>query len=352
MNPRNIVFALAAAPLVAAAAQKPAAPAKPAGPAKGEFAAAEGDSSGGTVMDGTAARVDAAVITIGDVMAEIRNNPRWRAGVNLADRKEFAEMYRRVVRHLVERKLILKAADEAKMDLQEWVVDSRVQEIVRDHFGGDVNRLNQTLAEAKTTFGDWRRTVREDMVVAAMRYRKIEQNVSASPGAMRAEYEANPGRYAVPPSVTLSVILLAPGKDAKPPAERAEDLLKQLAAGADFAKLARENSADTRAAQGGLWENVNPKDYFLPEIVAHIDALKPGETSKRPLVFGRYAVIVRKISQKDGGRRSFAEAYADIEANVRNAERERLYNEWIDALKRASFVRMYDLPAERMRLKN
>lgn len=343
MKTHILALALAAVPFAAAAegTNKTAA----------AFAEGEKDMSGGTVMDGTAARVDAAVITIGDVMAEIRGNPRWRAGVNLADRAEFAALYRRVVEAMVERKLVLKAADEAKMELQEWVVDARVQEIVREHFGGDINKLNAVLAEAGTTFGDWRRTVREDMVVAAMRYRKIENNTTASPAAMRAEYNAHPERYATKDATTIAVILLAPAAGKEPPAERAAKLIEQLAGGADFAALARSNSADTHAAQGGLWENVQPKDYFLPEIVAHIETLKPGETSKKPVVFGQYAVIVRKISETRGGRRDFADCYAEIEKNVCAAERERLYREWIDTLKAASFVRMYDLPKERLRLK-
>lgn len=315
-----------------------------------EFLPSPPPVAGGTAMDGIAARVDAAVITMGDVMAEIRSNPRWRTGVNLADKIEFHNLYKRVTEALVDRKLVLKAADNAKLELQEWAVDSRIQEIVRDFFDGDVNRLNAKLAEDKVPYGEFRRTIREDLIASAMRYQIVDKNATASPGAMRAEYRDHPERYSNAEKVTISVILLAPAEGSPAPAERAAALLEKLSAGADFAELARENSSDTHASSGGLWEDVDPNEYFLPEIVAHISALKPGETSAKPLVFGDYAVIVRKISGTPGRKRSFSEAYDDIERNVLAAERERIETQWLESLRKSSFVQMFDLPKERVRV--
>ena len=309
-------------------------------------------ATGGTIVDGIAARVDSATITIGDVMNEIRNNPRLRAGVNLADKIEFERLYRKTVEALVERKLVLKAADEAKLELQDWAVDSRVREIVRDHFDGNVDNLHAALAESRTAYSDWRRGVKEEMIVSAMRYQKIEKNVDAAPGAMRAEYKDHPERYSEQPRATVSVILLAPAEGKPEPAKRAEALLAELAKGADFAKLAKENSSDTHAAEGGLWKDIDPKEYFLPEIVKHLATLKSGQTSPKPVTFGGYAVIVRKESESPGRLKSFAECYGEIERNVCAKEREKLYTEWIGNLRERSSIRMYDIPKDRPRLKN
>ena len=65
-------------------------------------------------LDGIAARVDSAVITVGDVMAEIRRNPEISGRMIAADESEMQALYRAALDNLVERRLILKAAAEKK----------------------------------------------------------------------------------------------------------------------------------------------------------------------------------------------------------------------------------------------
>jgi peptidyl-prolyl cis-trans isomerase C len=71
----------------------------------------------------------------------------------------------------------------------------------------------------------------------------------------RSEYKAKPERFAVPEQVHARHILLAVAKDGSDDAKvkaKADELLAQLRKGADFAKLASEQSADKgSAARGG-----------------------------------------------------------------------------------------------------
>ena len=76
-------------------------------------------------VDGVAATVGSQPILRSDVIHEMRrtNAP--------------AEAFEDVRNALIERKLMLKAAGESKMTLQEWVVDNRVREIIEKGFDGD-----------------------------------------------------------------------------------------------------------------------------------------------------------------------------------------------------------------------
>ena len=67
------------------------------------------------------------------------------------------------------RRLILDAAVGKKLEMQEWLVDNRVREIVKDNFGGDMNKLNAQLAQSKVALTDWRNQIRDDMIVVPIR---------------------------------------------------------------------------------------------------------------------------------------------------------------------------------------
>ena len=79
------------------------------------------------MLDGIAARVDSRVITVGDVMAEIRRHPDVGEKMAGANETELQALYGAALDSLIERRLILKAADAKKMEIPEWVIDSYTQ---------------------------------------------------------------------------------------------------------------------------------------------------------------------------------------------------------------------------------
>ena len=128
---------------------------------------------GAAVLDGLAAKVNDVVITVGDVMSEIQRSPRLRGHFAASKAADAATLYSETLEMLIDRKLILQAAAEKKMEMQEWVVDNRIREIVKDGFDGDMNKLTATLAQSKVALTDWRNAIRDDMIIQAMRYQLI-----------------------------------------------------------------------------------------------------------------------------------------------------------------------------------
>jgi len=274
-------------------------------------------------VDGIAATVGEMPILKSDVRGEMR-----RAGV--ADESRFAEFRDR----LVERALILKAAAGSKMTMQEWVVDDRVRTIIEDVFGGDRNKLVESLAAQKIPYADWRRRIRDDLVVNAMRWNVVDKNVRASPSAMKAEFKAHPERYRSSDRLTVSVIVLKP--ENAPLREKISAELGKV----PFAELAKRHSSDSRAKDGGVWKDVKPSDEFRPEICDAIAKLGVGEVSEW-IELGGWSFLIRKDAEDSSQTLSFADAYDAIEANVKKAEAKRLYTEWIGRLKADTFIKTY-----------
>ena len=249
-------------------------------------------------LDGIAARVDSAVITVGDVMAEIRRNPEISGRMIAADESEMQALYRAALDNLVERRLILKAAAEKKVEIPEWVIDNQLREIVNHSFGGDMNRLHEEMARSKVPMTEYRNTVKEDILVRGMRQQMIEQFVTASPAAMKKEFADHPDRYRQEAKVSVRVILLKPGKDGDgvPSLEtRWAQIGEELAKGEKFSDMAIKYSADSHAKDGGLWKDVNPEEAFRPEIANAIAKLDVGRVSNMIDLDG-WGFIVKKES--------------------------------------------------------
>ena len=235
---------------------------------------------------------------------------------------------------MIERELMLKAASRAKLHMQDWVVENRVREIVTRVFGGDVNKFKAALAKDRVTFPEWRQRLKDDMVVAAIRWQTVDKNVTASPADMRREYEAHPERYTSDSLVTVSAILVGPGDAAKKP--EIDEALKTE----PFAEVAKRYSSDARAKEGGQWKNVKPEDVFRPEICAEIAKMKKGETS-RWIELDGWNFLIRKDDETIGAGKSFEEAYDAVSQNVRRSEADRRYREWIERLKSDTYIKVY-----------
>ena len=88
------------------------------------------------------------------------------------------------------------------------------------------------------------------------------------------------------------------------------------AGGESFADVAKSMSADPRSADGGVWKDVHPAEMFKPEIVDALNKLNVGERSD-PIELQGWVTIIRKDAEHQGVRRSFGEAYNDIQNTVR-----------------------------------
>jgi peptidyl-prolyl cis-trans isomerase SurA len=267
--------------------------------------------------------------------------------VPVAEREQhLRKMYQLALEAMIDRRLILDAAKKQKVQLQPWAINARVREILVNNFDGDEAKLNVVLADRKITKEEWRQTLEEDMLLSAMRYQNVEKRINVTPAEVRAEYEANKGRYRTESAVSVSMIVLDPPEteSGETVAARAAKIYAALKEGKSFADLARQYSKDAKAAMGGSWGKVNPEDVFRKEMVEALAKLKAGEVS--PLLeFGTYGYILRKDDQQDIRLLTFEEAQPYAESRLKMAQAEQLYKEWVSRLRKDAYIRVFELPA-------
>ena len=146
---------------------------------------------------------------------------------------------------------------------------------------------------------------------------KLEASVNPTDADLQRMYSQNVEAFRTPERVKARHILLkTTGKPASEEAAikaKGESLLKQIKGGADFAKLAKENSEDSSAANGGDLGDWITHGQMVPEFDKAIFALKPGETSD--LVKTQYGYhIVQTLARQDAGVRTFAEVKGELGA--------------------------------------
>lgn len=262
-------------------------------------------------VDGIAAKVGSESILKSDVIREMRRTGRAAA------------QYEQVRDEMIDRKLILKAAAESKMTMQEWVVESRVRDIIDKGFGGDRNKLLDALSKDRISYPEWYAQIKADLIVSAMRWQVIDKNVSASPAAVRKEFADHPERYFVKGKVTVSVIMLKP-EDVGKRKEIDEGLRTK-----DFEALGARKYVD-----------IEPAEVFNPEICAEIVKMPKGTISHWIEMDG-WSFLLRKDDEKGGKARTFEEAFDDVEAAVKEETAKKAYVNWLERLRAETYVKVF-----------
>lgn len=301
-------------------------------------------SDDASIVDGIAAVVDGSTITISDVMLEARRMATAEM-IPANDRDAMSKMFVLARGYLIELQLILHSYEAGEQKLPDWIIENRVNEIIEERFGGDRSKLASALAAERMTIEEWRRHIEEKMIIASMIQLNVERLVQIRPGDIKACFETNSAAYKLAGPVRVAMIQLAPQGDEDEAAvvARASALRAELANGADFGDAARANSCEAHAKQGGDWGFVDPEDEFRTEIAQAVAALKEGEISE-PIATPAGVYIVKKIAERADGRATLADVREQIEADLREAESQRLHGEWIQRLKDDARIRIYDIP--------
>jgi peptidyl-prolyl cis-trans isomerase D len=156
---------------------------------------------------------------------------------------------------------------------------------------------------------------KRDLAVLIADQSKLEAAFTPTDAQLEALYNQNKDQYRTPETVDVQQILvMTQGKPAsEEPAikAKAEDVLKQAKAGADFAELAKKYSDDPGSKdKGGLYAGVT-RGQMVPEFEQAAFSLKPGQISD--LVKTQYGYHIVKVLKHDQPRlKPFDEVKAQL----------------------------------------
>jgi peptidyl-prolyl cis-trans isomerase D len=144
---------------------------------------------------------------------------------------------------------------------------------------------------------------------------KVEASLVVSDAQLRQAYSGSMDNFRMPERVKVRhILLMTQGKsdaEKKQALAKAQDLLKQLRGGADFADLAKKNSQDPGSAQNGGDLGFIVKGQTVPEFEKIAFTAKPKEISD--VVTTQYGYHILQILEKEPARvKPFEEAKAAL----------------------------------------
>ena len=296
------------------------------------------------VINGIAAVVNGDVITYSQVRE--LSAPREKllrsqyTGAELD--KALKEAREAALKDLIDRRLIIQAFQKEKYEIPDHFVEEQVRGIIKEAFGGDRNTFIKTLEAQSYSLGEFKLKETERMIVQAMRAKNIKKNPISSPTKVEEYYRKHRAEFTAKEQVKLRLIMI-PGKaDTGQSATQkalAEEVLGQLAGGAEFEQIAQTYSEDGTRDVGGDWGWIG-RNTLAPPLEKIAFNMPVGRISNIIDFGGNYYIL--KVEERQGGTtRSLSEARPDIEKKLLQEEAQDLQERWIAGLRAKAYIRTF-----------
>jgi len=252
--------------------------------------------------------------------------------------KKITEMQNENLDKLVERQLILHEFKTAGYSLPETVLDDLVQESIKADFG-DRATLTKTLEARGISYEKFRQQIKERFIVSQLRLKNISSEIIISPHKIENYYQNHRDDFKEEDRVKLRRIILNKSSDPNAPDAKkmGEEIVARLKEGASFTEMAAMYSQDRQEGREGVWYD---RSALRRELAEAAFGLKPGQCSDVVEV-GRdfYVLLVDEVSTSH--YKTLAEVRDEVEKKLLSDERNRLEKQWIDRLRKKTFVQYF-----------
>lgn len=225
-----------------------------------------------------------------------------------------------IINGLVETELMVQDAKAKGIEVTDDEKSEFRQNLIDQTYGSEENfqayldeynvsdDMFDRMVEEKLYYDKYLDILKEDITVDAQSY-----------------YDENSDQFDVADQVDAKHILV----DDK---ETAEDIIKQLDDGADFAELAKEYSTDTATAQQGGELGYFTADQMITEFSDAAFALEPGEYTKEPVEtsYGYHVILCE--DKKAAHHQSFDEVKDELTEQLTDQEVQTKYYDAMSAL--------------------
>lgn len=256
--------------------------------------------------------------------------------------KAVKEAREAALKDLIDRQLIIQAFKKENYQIPDFFVNQRMHEIIQENFGGDRNTFIKTLEAQNFTEGEFKKLESERMIVQAMRSRNVKKQQIVSPIKIEEYYRTHHEEFTAKEQIKLRMIMIpAKANDSAASSQRdmAEEILKKLANGGEFDRIAQIYSEDSSRDLGGDWGWIERKTLAPPlEKVAF--NLPVGKISNIVEYSGNFYIL--KVEEKKGGNtRSLADARDEIEKKILQQQAQELQERWIASLRSKAYIRTF-----------
>lgn len=303
------------------------------------------------VIDEVIAQVNSEVITLSMLKREMSEAVEaLKAQRGMSDQQALEEITKRrpeIIATLINEQLLVQKGRELGMTEEvEAEVNRRMLDVMKKEGFKTLAALEQAMRESKIDPSSVRATMRVEIMKTWVLGREVDQKVfySLSETEVKNYYQTNKEKFRKPETVKLSEIYLsAVGKDPKEVRERADKLVAQLRAGADFKALAMVQSEREVNGKRVAPENKGElgtyamSDISKEEVANAIKKLAVGGVTA-PLDTEGGVIILRLDERTAAGEAVFEENRVREALTYSRLDKER--KTYIDNLRRDAYIQV------------
>jgi len=208
------------------------------------------------VVDEVIAQVNDDVITLSMLKKETKERIEALKQSGMTEQQAQEEVAKRqaeLIATLINEKLLLQKGKELDLANEiEAEVNRRMLQIANEQGINSIEKLYEAMRQTGLVPEDVRRTMRTEMMKQAVLQNEVDRRVylGFSSDEVKKYFDAHPDKFRKPESIKLSEIYLSTiGKDEAAVKARAQELVTQIRAGADFGGIAAANSEREKNSQ-------------------------------------------------------------------------------------------------------
>lgn len=268
----------------------------------------------------TIATVNGQKIATGDFEREFDMYKRrlTAQGTALPEQYE-AQAKSEVLKDLIDRELVFQQSRKKGIQISPDEVEKEIGAIKQRY--SDPKQFEAILTQMNLTEASLRSQIADRAAIRAYVNQEIGAKITISDTDTKAFYDGHPELFQKPEEIRARHILIKVAADANADTKsqarkKLEDIKKRVDGGEDFAELAKTNSEDSSAAQGGDL-GFFPKGRMVAPFETAAFALQNNQISDIiETQFGFH--LIQVVDRREAKSMGYEEVKAKINANLRN----------------------------------
>lgn len=278
------------------------------------------------VVDRIALVVNDEVVTLSEIerLVHVEAKGHFYSAVEYMRREKLKERLEPFIEDL----LLKQQARKMKVEVQDRDVQRVIEAIRRENLISH-EQLLEHLKRQGITYEDFFEGIRTNLLRSRLLSQALSMTVAPSEETLRSYYEAHREEFREESLHLKQIFFSHTMEDARDLAERA---IQELKAGKEFDEVATKFLRGTEADLGFLQVS-----ELMPEIREALRGLKEGMYTG--IVVSAYGLHIIKVEQiQKGEMRPFERVKEEIRQRLLKEESERRYREYMDKLKRNSYI--------------
>lgn len=249
----------------------------------------------------------------------------------------FAQIKKKVLDELINKKLMLQEAERQKVTVTEEEINS---EVARYKSGYTEKDFQNILQKQGVDYQQWLQIKKENLIVGKFLHSDIFANIEVSEAEINQYYQEHQNQYQIPEAVRVRQIVT----DTK---EKAENIYDRLMRGENFANLARNLSISPERKEGGDLGFI-PKGTY-PKVFDICFQMKPGEISQ--IIPSNYGYHIFKVIEfKPATQKKSFEVYEEIKHVMKSQKRENKLIKFVAELRTKTSVQIFENELKKLTL--